>query len=426
MKLASYWTDTAPAFESGASEFAPRYDVVVVGAGFTGLSAARTLAKAGKRVAVLEAGNIGNGASGRNGGHLNNGMAHGFGAAAKRFGLERARSVYHLYDAAIDAIEALVEEESIDCDFRRSGKLKFASKPGHVAALRDNFNLIHREVDLDTTFLDRKDLGAELRTDAAHAGVLYGKSAMMHMGRYLVGLAQAAARHGADIFEHTPVQSKIHDNGLWRIGTTPGTVEASDIIVATGAYSAKLPGAFPEFTRRIVPVGSFILATRPLSVEEIASTVPGKRTYVNSLNIGSYFRLSSDDRLIFGGRARFSAASDPQSDQASAHILRRTMEAMFPKLRGIEASHCFGGLVDMTQDRLPRAGQIDGMWYAMGYSGHGAQLSNLLGQRLAQCILGTSKNPLDFMDWRPIPGYRGKPWFLPATGLYFRLKDVLG
>ena len=426
MQLTSYWIDTAPAFSGGADAIAGGYDVAIIGGGFTGLSAARTLAKAGKRVAVLEARGIGNGASGRNGGHLNNGMAHGYGAAMKRFGAERARAFYHLYDAGIDFIEALSEEEGIDCNFRRAGKLKFASKPGHVAGLRASYDLIRQEVDPDTRFLTKDELTDELCTDAAHGAMLYEKSAMMHMGRYVVGLAEAVKRHGADIFEQTEVTHKTHQNGYWHLQTPKGELRATEVIVATGGYSGQYGAAFPEFTRRIVPVGSFILATRPLSADEVAATVPGNRTYVNSLNIGSYFRLAPDNRLIFGGRAKFSSKSDPDSDLASAKILRATLERMFPVLTGIKADYCFGGLVDMTQDRLPRAGQMGGMWYAMGYSGHGAQLSSLLGARLAQCILGKADNPLDFMDWPKIPGHRGKPWFLPATGLYFQLKDLLG
>jgi glycine/D-amino acid oxidase-like deaminating enzyme len=405
--------DTAPAFSGGAEALAPRYDVAIVGAGFTGLSAAQ--------VAVLEAGALGCGASGRNGGHLNNGMAHGYGAAMQRFGRDQARALYHLYDAAI---EAVIEDEGIVCDFRRSGKLKFASKPGHVAALRASFELIHQEADADTVFLDRDALGAELRTEAAYAAMLYPKSPMMHMGRYLVGLAEAVGRHGADLFQHTPVTALGAGDGAWRMSTPKGPVLAGEVILAGGAGAAT-SGAFPSFARRIVPVGSFILATRPLTEAEIAATVHGDRTYVNTLNIGNYFRLSPDRRLIFGGRARFSSRSDPQVDQASARILRRQMERMFPALRGVAAAYCFGGLVDMTQDRLPRAGQLDGLWYAMGYSGHGAQLSTLLGARIAQCVLGAAQSPLGFLDWPVIPGHRGRPWFLPATGLYFKLKDLL-
>ena len=425
MQLTSYWTDTAPAFDGAADEFGRQYDVAIVGGGFTGLSAARHLAKAGKRVAVLEARRVGNGASGRNGGHLNNGMAHGFAAFAQRFGADRAKALYHLYDASIDFIEALVSEEKITCDFRRSGKLKFASKLAHVASLRESFDLIHKEVDQDTAFIDKSDLGDELISEAAHAAMLYRKSAMMHMGRYLAGLAGAAAGHGADIFEDTPVTGRILENGYWRLETSKGEVRAKDLIVATGGYSGQYGSAFGEFTRRFVPIGSFILATRPMTEAEIAATMPGRRTYVNTLNVGSYFRLSPDNRLIFGGRARFSAKSDPRSDTASGQILRRTMEKMFPVLRNIEADYCFGGLVDMTRDRLPRAGQMGGAWYAMGFSGHGAQLSSLMGARLADCILNRGENPLDFLDWPAIPGHLGKPWFLPATGLYFRLKDLV-
>jgi glycine/D-amino acid oxidase-like deaminating enzyme len=424
MRFSSYWMDTAPTFSGGATAYSPRYDVAIVGGGFTGLSAARVLAKAGKRVAVLEAGHLGSGASGRNGGHLNNGMAHGFGAAIQRFGQENARKLYQTYDAAIDLIEAVIADESIDCDFRRSGKLKFASKPGHVERLRADFDLIHANVDGETRFLGREELAGEIQTDAAFAGIIYEKSAMMHMGRYLVGLAEAAKRHGADIFQQQPVTARHRQGTDWVLGTPGGPVTARDVIVATGAYGGQTGPAFPEFQKRIIPVGSFILATCPLSDRDIAETVPGQRTYVNTLNVGSYFRLSPDRRLIFGGRARFSSKSDPASDAVSARILRRNLENMFPALQGIDSEFCFGGLVDMTRDRLPRAGQFDGVWYAMGYSGHGAQISSLLGAQIGNCLLGKAETPLDFLDWPVIRGYRGKPWFLPATGLWFRLKDA--
>lgn len=343
----------------------------------------------------------------------------------KRFGAERARALYHTYDAAIDFIEAVTEAEGIDCAFRRSGKLKFASKPGHVAALRKSFEVMHKEADSETAFLTKDDLGDELHTNGAHGAMLYRKSAMMHMGRYLVGLAEAVKRHGADIFENIPAKDRRHVDGQWQLDTPAGTVQAKELVVATGGYSGQFGGAFTAFTRRIVPVGSFILATRPLSEAEIAATVPRDRTYVNTLNVGSYFRLSPDRRLIFGGRARFSATSDPDSDQLSGRILRRTAETMFPVLRGIQAGYCFGGLVDMTVDRLPRAGCLDGAWYAMGYAGHGAQLSNLIGARIGQCILGAAHHPLGFLAWPTIAGHRGNPWFLPATGLYFKIKDLV-
>lgn len=199
------------------------------------------------------------------------------------------------------------------------------------------------------------------------------------------------------------------------------------MIVATGAYSGMVkPSPLGYFRRRIISVGSFIVATRPLSDDEIARTLPGNRTYVTSLNIGNYFRLSPDKRMIFGGRARFTATSDHKSDAKSGELLRASLTRMFPHMAGVEIDYCWGGLVGMTTDRYPRAGTEDGMLYAMGYSGHGAQLSTLMGQSLADMAMGRADtNPLAGMDWPQVPLHAGKPWFLPLVGLYFGLKDRL-
>ncbi len=426
MELTSYWQVTAPRFEEAKADAEGDYDVAVIGGGFTGLSAARQLAKAGRKVVVLEAREVGHGASCRNGGHLNNGIAHGYADAMAHFGPEAARRLYHAYDASIDRIEEVIEEERIDCDFRRSGKLKIASKPGHVAGLKASCELIREEADKDVEFLDKSDLAGEIQSDAAHAGMLYRKSAMMHMGRYLHGLATAVARHGGDVVENAPVTAMRRQGTARHLSTPRGTLSAREVIVATGAYSGRFaPKTFRYFARRVIPVGSFIVVTRQLTDAEIAATLPGNRTYVTSLNVGHYFRLSPDHRLIFGGRARFSSKSDPNSDAASASILRKALDEMFPSLAGVELEYCFGGLVDMTRDRLPRAGRMDGLYYAMGYSGHGAQMSNLMGVVLADMILGKDCNPLANMPWPAIPFYSGRPWFLPAVGTYYRIKDLL-
>ena len=422
MRFISYWHDTAPPFTAG--ETGPvrgEYDVAIIGGGFTGLSAARHLARAGARVAVLEAEHVGFGASGRNGGHLNNGIAHSFAAARAEFGAERAAALYHAYDRAVDVIEEIVAEEGIDCSFRRAGKLKLASKPQHFAAIASNFEAVHREVDPDTELLNKGDLHGEIGSDAFHGAMLSKKSAMMHMGRYVVGLAEAAKRAGATIFEHAPVRA-CQRNGLgWEVTTPGGRLQAGHVLLATGAYT---PPEFPYQRRRVLSVGSFIVATRPLSETEAATVMPGNRTCVTSLNIGNYFRLSPDRRLIFGGRARFSARSDQQSDAKSGAILRRSLAAIFPTLADVEIGYCWGGLVDITQDRFPRAGVQDGLHYALGYSGHGAQLSTLMGIMMAEKMLGRRvDNPFEGLPWPAIPFYSGKPWFLPVIGAYYGLLD---
>ncbi|MBW8812936.1 MAG: FAD-binding oxidoreductase [Caulobacterales bacterium] len=424
MKLESYWLDTAPAFAGGAvGHVDGQADVVVIGAGFTGLSAALELARRGASVVVLEAGRVGGEASGRNGGHCNSGLAHDYAALAARLGQPTAQAYYRVHVAAVDEVERLAREEAIDCDFRRCGRLKLAAKPEHFAGIARAYERLREEVDPNVQLVPPEAIGEEIGSTAFFGGLIQTTSAQLHVGKFGVGLAEAAARHGARIHEQTPVVGLQRLSGRRHRVTTPrGVVDAGQVLVATGATTR---GPFGWFRRRIVPVGSFIVATEPLEAATLDRLVPRRRNYVTSKTIGNYFRITPDDRLLFGGRARF-AMSNPRSDRKSGDVLRATLAEIFPELADVRIDYCWGGLVDMTADRLPRAGEHGGLFYAMGYSGHGVQMSVGTGKAMAAVMEGRADaNPWRDLDWPAIPGHFGKPWFLPLVGAYYRVQDAL-
>lgn len=426
MKLDSYWNDSVPALALDAHDLPPQVDVAIVGGGFTGLSAALALARRGASVVVLEAGaTVAPEASGRNGGHVNNGLAVDYAELAARVGVERARGWYHAYDDAVDTVARIVRDEGIACDFQRNGKLKLATRAHQMDALRRSAErLVADGVDSDVEILDAAQVRAEVQSDCFHGGLLYKRSGQMHMGRFAQGLALAAQRQGVQIHTGTCVQRIERVRGqVHRLHTTRGTVQASQVLLATGASRHGGYGTFGWLRRRIVPVGSFIVTTEPLGAERASALLARRRTYVTVANIHHYFRLTPDHRLVFGGRARF-AVSSPQQDAASGEILRAGLARTFPQLGQVRLDYCWGGLVDMTQDRLPHAGERDGLFYSMGYSGHGTQMSVHMGERMAAVMAGdASANPWRDRDWNGIPGHFGPPWFLPAVGFYYQLKD---
>ncbi|WP_087737800.1 NAD(P)/FAD-dependent oxidoreductase [Paraburkholderia piptadeniae] len=422
MKLDSYWLDTAPALTSTCEGPADgRVDVAVIGGGFTGLSAALALGKRGASVAVLDAGRVGGGASGRNGGQCNTGVAQDYAALRSQLGVERAQRCYRAYADAVNTVERLIREENIDCDYLASGKLKLAAKPHHLEYIAKTAELIRREVDPDIDLLDRERIRTEVQSDAFHGGLLQRHGGQMHMGKFAVGLARAAVKQGARLYEHAEVTNIVKESGAYRVDSKRGSLHAKQVLIATGPSKH---GPFSWYRRRMAPVGSFIIVTEPLPTEQLQQLLPNRRSYTTSRLMHNYFRVTHDSRLLLGGRARFTASERP-SDSKSGRILQANLASIFPSLAGVRIDYCWGGLVDITADRLPRAGQHDGIYFSMGYSGHGTQMSTHMGQVMADVMNGnTEANPWRDFDWPAIPGHTGKPWFLPLVGAYYSIKDV--
>src|SRR5258708_20375691 len=393
MKLNSYWVDTGPTFGGGPEgDVEGQADVVVIGGGFTGLAAAHALAGRSASVVVLEAGRVAGEASGRNGGQCNNGLAHDYASTVQRLGAQRARAFYQAHTEAVDTVERLVREEAIDCGFHRRGKINLAAKPEHFAAMVRSHEALYPSVDPDVRLVPPEAIRDEIGSDSFHGGMVQATSAQLHVGKFGVGLAEAAARRGARIYEHAPVVKLRRLSGFrHRVVTPRGSIDAAQVFVATGATTR---GPLGWFKRRIVPVGSFIVGTEPLSRGILDHLMPTHRNYSTSRIIGNYFRATPDNRLLFGGRARF-AMSNPRSDRKSGEILRANLAGIFPELSDVRIDYCWGGLVDMSADRLPRAGEHDGVLYPVGFSGHGVQVAGGTGPAMAEGMEGrTHAHPL--------------------------------
>jgi glycine/D-amino acid oxidase-like deaminating enzyme len=425
----TFWLDTVEMPAAPALPLPQSVDVAVLGAGFTGLSAARTLAKRGASVAVLEAETIGWGASSRNGGMVLTGLKLPVTKLISRYGMEATRRFFAASLASIDCVEQLVREEAIDCNFSRCGHLEVACKPRHFAEFRRNAERIALEFGHPIRLVPRKALQEEIGSSVYHGGLVDDSSAGLNPARYVAGLARAALKAGASIFERTRAETLEREsrNAVlgWRITTSSGSFWAHHVFVATSGYTGE---ATPGLQRKIVPIGSYIIATEILSEDLARELSPRNRMIFDSKNYLYYFRLTPDRRMLFGGRAAFFPETQ-QTIRRSAEILRRGMVCVYPQLQNTAVEYVWGGTLDFAFDIMPHAGQLDDLHYSLGYAGHGVAMATYLGSKMAEAICGDRvENP--FADLRfpgaPLGLYDGRPWFLPFVGLWYKVLDWLG
>ena len=423
----SFWAETVDwSGRGGAPGLPETADVAVVGAGFTGLSAARALSKAGAKVAVIEAESVGWGASSRNGGMVLTGLKLPVGKLVAKYGPEVSRKLYAASLASIDCVERIVNEEGIDCDFVRSGHLVVACTRAHFDEFRRSAEGLARDFRHAVRIVARRDLSSEIGSPIYYGGLVDEASAGLNPAKYVAGLARAAERAGATLHEQTRVErieraAKAGVNGF-RLITTRGKLWARDIFVATSGYTGR---ATPALRKRIIPIGSYIIVTESLSEDLACHLSPRNRMIYDSKNFLHYFRITPDNRMLFGGRAAF-LPETPDTIRQSAKILRQGMLRVFPALRDVAIEYAWGGTLDFTFDMLPHAGKIDGLYYAMGYAGHGVAMATYLGTKMAETIAGgRDENPFSTL---PFPGaplglYNGTPWFLPFVGAWYKLLD---
>jgi glycine/D-amino acid oxidase-like deaminating enzyme len=422
----NFWATTVDSPPVATSRAFPEtVDVAVVGAGYCGLSAARALAKRGVSVAVLETETFGWGASSRNGGMVLTGLKLPVSTLIARYGKEATARMYAASLESIDFVEKLVREENIACDFTHCGHLEVACKPKHFAEFRRSAEIIAREFGHQQRLVAKEQLRSEVGSAIYHGGLVDDSSAGINPARYVAGLARAAERAGASIFEHARVE-EIQREGArgWKIATPRGTLRASNVLVATSGYTGQVT---PTLQKKIIPIGSYIVVTEVLPEKLASELSPRDRMIYDSKNYLYYYRLTPDRRMLFGGRAAFFPETS-STIRRSAEILRRGMLGVYPQLRDTQIEYVWGGTLDFAFDIMPHAGQLDGIHFSLGYAGHGVGMSTYLGDKIAQSILtGRDEHPFATI---PCPGaplglYSGRPWFLPVAGLWYKLLDWL-
>ena len=401
-------------------------DVAILGAGYTGLSAARTLAGRAAKVAVFDAQTIGWGASSRNGGMVLTGLKLGVNKLISMYGRDLARRMYAASLHTIACVERIIREEGIDCDFSRAGHLEVACKQKHFDDYARQVEVIAREFNHELRVVQKHELRSEIGSDIYFGGMVDETSAGLNPAKYVAGLARAAAGAGAAIYENTEVQriepaARAGTRG-WQITTSQGAIWAREVMVATSGYTGP---ATPALRKKIVPIGSYIITTEVLPEARARELSPRNRMIYDSKNYLYYYRLTPDNRMLFGGRAAFFPET-ADSIRQSAEILRQGMLQVFPQLQNVKTEYVWGGTLDFAFDIMPHAGQLKGIHFAVGYAGHGVAMATYQGQKMAERIAGAQPdNPFAEIPFpsAPLGLYNGKPWFLPLAGAWYKFLD---
>jgi glycine/D-amino acid oxidase-like deaminating enzyme len=417
-----FWTVDAPLPDARDQPLPLSVDVVVIGGGYTGLTAARETARAGRSTLVLDAGDIGGGCSARNGGQVGFSLKPTFAELSARHGAEIAAGICREADEALEDLRRLVADEQLDCDWRPVGSLLGAHTRRAFDALVRDAESQPRGLAQPFTVVSRAELAGEIDTPIYHGGVVYPRDAAIQPARLVRALCDRARAAGVMLAAHAAVRDIRRVVAGFEVATARGRVAARQVLIATNGYT----GAFaPWHRRRVLPIGSYIIATEPLDPTLMARLLPRARNVSDTRRVVVYFRPSPDGRrILFGGRASAGEADVTRC----VPRLRAMLAAVFPPLATVRVSHAWMGFVGFTFDTLPHLGEQDGLFYCMGYCGQGITSATYYGRKIGLTMAGRrgGESVLSGLEFQSRPYYHGRPWFLPAAVLGYRLADTFG
>jgi glycine/D-amino acid oxidase-like deaminating enzyme len=417
-----YWHDGTPPPPLSGDRLPDAADAVIVGSGYTGLNAALELARGGRKTVVIDAEAAGFGCSTRNGGQVSTGIKPDRDQIVRRHGAKRADAILAEGHRSLAWLGQFIAEERIDCDFRVSGRFHAAHSPAAYDKLIKALERGLARSEGDAFPVPRERQRSELGTDAYFGGIVQTRNAALDPARYHAGLGERVLAAGVTLVTTCKATGLTQDGTRTVVDTTQGRIAARDVIIATNGYTGSL---VPWLRRRIIPIGSYIIATEPIAPELMATLFPTDRVVTDTRKVVYYYRPSPDrTRVLFGGRVSV-AETDPRK---SAAPLKRELARLFPELAGIRVSRSWMGFVAYTFDTLPHIGSHDGIHYAAGYCGSGIAMASYLGMRLGRKVagLGEADTAFDDVAFPARPYYFGKPWFLSPAIAYYRWRDGLG
>lgn len=396
-------------------------DVAVVGGGYSGLSTAIELAERGKSVALLEANQMGWGASGRNGGQLIRGLGHNLDRLEKSLGASLAKMLNDMGSESVDIVRERIKKYQIDCDLKW-GFCRMALHGNHMRELEKEYQSLAQKDDSgQVELLDKTGLKAIIGSERFFGGMVDMKSGHLHPLKLALGEARVAASLGVKLFEHSAVYS-FEQGTVKKLRTQHGEVNAKEVVFCCNGYHQNV---FPKLARKVLPASSFIIATEPLSENVWKSLLPGDHAICDKNAILDYFRLSADKRLLFGSPGNY--FRNAKGDITS--VLMPKMLKVFPQLENVKIEYSWGGEIAIGANRIPQIGEIDeGIWYAQGYSGFGVSVSHLAGRLIAEAITGdrTRFDIFNQISHLPIPGNKKLRAPMVAAGMLFhKLIDIM-